>query len=183
MAVGDPFMESTPDHFMEAAFDQAEEALQQGEVPIGCVFTKENKIICRGRNRVNETKDATRHAELVAVDSLRSQLRCCVGGCGVCEGKVRETLRGATLYVTCEPCIMCSAALRLLSISHVVFGCGNDRFGGAGSVLAGHNGYSDVLQPYSVERGVQEARAMEMLVRFYKQENKNAPETKRKCKT
>ena len=90
-----------------------------------------NQIIGTGRNEVNETKNATRHAELVAFDQMKlwCEKRC------LC---FEEVLRDCCLYVTVEPCIMCSAALRYLGVPKVVFGCANERFGGCGSILNIH---------------------------------------------
>ena len=90
-----------------------------------------NQIIGTGRNEVNETKNATRHAELVAFDQVKlwCEKRC------LC---FEEVLRDCCLYVTVEPCIMCSAALRYLGVPKVVFGCANERFGGCGSILNIH---------------------------------------------
>ena len=90
-----------------------------------------NQIIGTGRNEVNETKNATRHAELVAIDQVKLW---CEKQCLCFE----EVLRDCCLYVTVEPCIMCSAALRYLGVPKVVFGCANERFGGCGSILNIH---------------------------------------------
>jgi tRNA-specific adenosine deaminase 2 len=111
--------------FMEAAFACAREALDAGEVPVGCVFVLDGAVVARGRNRTNETRNATRHAELEAIDALLL---------AAAPDRRAGLLRGATLYVTVEPCIMCAGALRHLGIARAVFGCRNDRFGGCGTV-------------------------------------------------
>ena len=98
---------------------------------MGCIMVYKNQIIGTGRNEVNETKNATRHAELVAIDQVKLW---CEKQCLCFELVVRE----CCLYVTVEPCIMCSAALRYLDIPKVVFGCANERFGGCGSILNIH---------------------------------------------
>lgn len=110
---------------------KAKEALEKGEVPVGCIMVYKNKVIGTGRNEVNETKNATRHAELVAVDQVKLW---CEQQCLSFE----KVLRECCLYVTVEPCIMCAAALRYLSVPKVVFGCANERFGGCGSILKIH---------------------------------------------
>ena len=98
-----------------------------GEVPVGCVFVDDkDQLISKACNATNITSNATRHAEFVAIDHIIQQ-----------RGSV-DILQTCTLYVTCEPCIMCAAALAQLQIRRVVFGCSNDRFGGCGSVLALH---------------------------------------------
>lgn len=98
---------------------------------MGCVVVYMNHVIGTGRNEVNETKNATRHAELVAIDQVKlwSENR------GLC---FEDVVRNCHLYVTVEPCIMCASALRYLHVSKVVFGCANERFGGCGSILNVH---------------------------------------------
>ncbi|XP_067901666.1 tRNA-specific adenosine deaminase 2 isoform X4 [Heterodontus francisci] len=114
--------------WMEQALSTAKEALENGEVPVGCLMVYQNEILGQGRNEVNETKNATSHAEMVAIGQV---LEWCHQ-----KGRDLEEVFGHTvLYVTVEPCIMCAAALRLLNIPLVVYGCQNERFGGCGSVL------------------------------------------------
>ena len=115
-------------HWMQKAFQLAKDALNMGEVPIGCIFVYEDEIIATGRNEVNETKNATRHAELVAVDRVL-----CL--CSERSWDCTRVFQNSVLYVTVEPCIMCAAALRNINIPIVVYGCQNERFGGCGSVL------------------------------------------------
>lgn len=154
---------------MNIAFDMARDALQSGEVPIGCLLVHDDEVVGRGRNEVNETKNATRHAELVALDQLL--LRC---------RRLRlappTVCRRTALYVTVEPCVMCAAALRLLRIPLVVFGCSNERFGGCGSVLDVSSArLPDTGSSFKCVSGLRAEEAVEMLKAFYKQENPNAP--------
>ncbi|KAJ0060790.1 hypothetical protein NL108_001681, partial [Boleophthalmus pectinirostris] len=114
--------------WMDKAFDMAKDALANGEVPVGCLLVYNNEVIGKGRNEVNETKNATRHAEMVALDELRDW-------CGLKGLDMKTVCDKTVLYVTVEPCIMCAAALRLFNLPVVVYGCRNDRFGGCGSVL------------------------------------------------
>ena len=114
------------DAAMEAAFAMAHEALEVGEVAVGCVVVRGREIIARGRNATNATKNGTRHAELEAIDALVAQHG---------HARATELLRDIDLYVTVEPCIMCAAALRIVGIRRVFYGCVNERFGGCGSVL------------------------------------------------
>ncbi|KAJ9120188.1 hypothetical protein QFC22_003088 [Naganishia vaughanmartiniae] len=100
---------------------QAEEALAAKEVPVGCVFVRDGKAIAKARNRTNEWRNATLHAELVSLDEIL---------------KTHSLpLQDVTLYVTVEPCVMCASALRQVGIGKVIYGAGNERFGGCGSVL------------------------------------------------
>ncbi|KAM9315961.1 tRNA-specific adenosine deaminase 2 [Gastrophryne carolinensis] len=162
--------------WMEKAFQMAQDALDNGEVPVGCLMVYEKQIIGRGRNEVNETKNATRHAEMVAIDQV-------LDWCSTNGKHSDEVFQNTILYVTVEPCIMCAGALRLLNILFnvplVVYGCNNDRFGGCGSVLnvAGDE-IPDTGSQFKCISGYHAKRAVEMLKTFYKQENPNAPKSK-----
>ena len=162
--------------WMEQALLWAEEAVQAKEVPVGCVMVYKEEVIAGGRNEVNETKNATRHAELVAIDRVYDW----------CREKAlpaEEVFAEITLYVSVEPCIMCAAALRTVRIPLVVYGCDNDRFGGCSSVLSIHKDeLSDLGPPFDCISGIYADRAVEMLKCFYKGENLNCPEDKRKIK-
>jgi tRNA-specific adenosine deaminase 2 len=161
--------------YMEAAFELAREALSVGEVPVGCVFVDSttSKIIARGRNVVNETKNATRHAEMVCVDEVVSRFP----NPREYSAKFGET----TVYVTCEPCVMCAQALVDLRVKKIVYGCANPRFGGCGSVLdvPGELNESGV----EVVSGVRADEAVGLLKQFYDCENPNAPADKVKKKS
>jgi len=190
--------------WMRAALDLANEALEAGEVPVGCVFVYDSNIVGRGRNRVNETRNATRHAEMVAIDELRKLFfNSADDTLPACGGRLRseqptgdisplnesessrltadDVFRSVTLYVTCEPCIMCAAALRILHVPTVVYGCANERFGGCGSVV---NVAADKLPSLGPEliclRGPFAEQSVDLLKVFYKGENPNAPCPKRK---
>ena len=123
------------DRFMRLALGQARAALSLGEVPVGCVIVRAERVVSAGHNLANTRMDATCHAELVAVEKLAAES---VGG------SRRRLLEGCELYVTCEPCVMCAAALGMLGVERVVMGCCNPVFGGAGSVLSLHK---DLLAP------------------------------------
>jgi len=88
----------------------------------------------------------------------------------------KEDLASCTLYVTCEPCIMCAAALADLGIGKVVFGCRNDKFGGCGSVLSLNE------TRFPVSEGIYKTEAICLLQKFYHRENFHAPDDKRKQK-
>ncbi|KAM8832292.1 tRNA-specific adenosine deaminase 2 [Spinachia spinachia] len=155
--------------WMSCAFDMAKDALQNGEVPVGCLMVHGDQVVGKGRNEVNETKNATRHAEMVALDQL---LDWCRRGnlevSAVCERTV--------LYVTVEPCVMCAAALRLLHVPVVAYGCRNERFGGCGSVLDVSSAHlPETGTTFKCVPGHRAEEAVEMLKSFYKQENPNAP--------
>ncbi|CEP12124.1 hypothetical protein [Parasitella parasitica] len=150
--------------FMKEALAVAQEAYDNMEVPVGCVFVLDNKdIIAKGRNKPNESYNATRHAEIEAIDIILQEHH-------------RAVFQNVDLYVTVEPCIMCASALRQVGIRHVYFGCSNDKFGGNGSVF---NVNSDTRldtihsKGYSSEGGYFYEEAILMLRKFYIRENEH----------
>ncbi|KAL9264990.1 tRNA-specific adenosine deaminase TAD2-like protein [Drosera capensis] len=122
--------------FMEMALQEAKQALERLEVPVGCVIVEDGKVIASGSNRTNETRNATRHAEMEAIDFLLERWQ----RDGLSKAEVAARFSNCALYVTCEPCIMCAGALTILGIKEVYYGCANDKFGGCGSVLSLHSG-------------------------------------------
>ncbi|KAL3857771.1 hypothetical protein ACJMK2_012408 [Sinanodonta woodiana] len=170
-------MEAVHHHWMEETFLLAEEALKLGEVPVGCAFVYKDQIIATGKNEVNETKNACRHAEIVAIDKV-------LNWCDERGDKSEDVFRESALYVTVEPCIMCAGALRQIGVSLVVYGCKNDRFGGCGSIISVHQAELPTLgQSFHCIGGVMTDRAVQLLKDFYKGENPNCPESKRKIKS
>ncbi|KAG7232717.1 hypothetical protein INR49_008204 [Caranx melampygus] len=148
--------------WMDRAFDMAKDALDNGEVPVGCLMVHDNQVVGRGRNEVNETR-----------------MRPLLDWCHHSNLDVRSVCERTALYVTVEPCIMCATALRLLDIPVVVYGCRNERFGGCGSVLDVSS--ADLPQTgtrFKCVSGHRAEEAVEMLKTFYKQENPNAPKPK-----
>ena len=93
-----------------------------------------------------------------------------------------ETLSKCSLYVTCEPCIMCAAALAQVGIRKVYFGCCNDKFGGCGSILHLHEDQKPYHKGYPIVEGILKEEAISLLRSFYNRENFHAPEDKRKRK-
>ncbi|KAJ3352298.1 tRNA(adenine34) deaminase [Allomyces javanicus] len=178
--------------WMKEAFVLAEEALNVGEVPVGCVFVRNGAIIGCGRNETNETGNASRHAELVAIDRIlantgyRTSAQWALGDVPNpnADRESPATIFATTdLYVTVEPCVMCASALRQLGVRRVFFGCGNDRFGGCGSVLDIHARATGgpAFAPLWCERGHMRDDAILMLRRFYLRENESAPKPRKKA--
>ena len=113
---------SEDEKYMKLAIKQAMKAKELGEVPIGCVIVYEGKIIGRGYNRRNTDKNTLAHAEITAINKASKKM-----------GDWR--LEGCTLYVTLEPCQMCSGAIVQARIPKVVIGADNPKAGCAGSIL------------------------------------------------
>ena len=107
---------------MREALRQAQKANEAGEVPVGAVIVREGKIIARAYNQVELLKDATAHAEMLAL----TQAEAAVGDWRLTE---------CDLYVTKEPCAMCAGALVHTRIRRVIFGCTDPAAGAAGSVM------------------------------------------------
>ncbi|MDD7388192.1 MAG: tRNA adenosine(34) deaminase TadA [Lachnospiraceae bacterium] len=108
--------------YMKEAIRQARRAAKLGEVPIGCVIVYEDRIIGRGYNRRNTDKSTLSHAEITAIKKASR---------AVGDWRLEE----CTLYVTLEPCQMCSGAIVQARIPRVVMGCRNPKAGCAGSIL------------------------------------------------
>ncbi|MFI5402612.1 MAG: tRNA adenosine(34) deaminase TadA, partial [Planctomycetota bacterium] len=106
---------------MRAALREAEEAARRDEVPVGAVVVHGGRIVGRGHNQREMLKDPTAHAEMIAITQAAAAL----------EG---WRLEGTTLYVTLEPCLMCSGAIVNARIPRVVFGAPDPRAGACGSV-------------------------------------------------
>lgn len=104
------------ERYMSAALQEAREAAERGEVPVGAVVVCNGQIIARGHNLTQTLCDVTAHAEMQAITSASDYL----GG---------KYLVGCTLYVTVEPCIMCAGALGWSQISQVVFGATDPKRG------------------------------------------------------
>jgi tRNA(adenine34) deaminase len=110
------------EYFMREALRMASQAAKAGEVPVGAIVVRAGKIIARAHNQVELLKDATAHAEMLAL----TQAEAAVGD---------WRLSDCDLYVTKEPCVMCAGALVHTRIRRVIFGCTDPSAGAAGSVM------------------------------------------------
>lgn len=116
-------LEPLPDeHFMSEALRQAQRAYAAEEVPVGAVVVRDGKIIARAYNQVELLKDATAHAEMLALTQAEAAI-----------GDWRLT--DCDLYVTKEPCAMCAGGLVHTRIRRVIFGCPDPSAGAAGSMI------------------------------------------------
>lgn len=141
--------------FMKAAMREAKKAWKLEEVPIGCVIVYEGKIIARGYNRRNTDKNTLSHAELNAIRKASKRL-----------GDWR--LEGCTIYITLEPCQMCSGAIVQARMTRAVIGSMNAKAGCAGSVL-------NILEmpefnhQVNVTRGILQEECSQMLSDFFRE--------------
>ena len=145
--------------FMREALRLAKKAYAAEEVPVGAVVVRGGRVIARAYNQVELLKDATAHAEMLAL----TQAEAAVGD---------WRLTDCDLYVTKEPCVMCAGALVHARIHRVIFGCADERAGAAGSVL-------NVLQMPSlnhrcdISSGVLQNECAGILQDFFKQKRKS----------
>jgi tRNA(adenine34) deaminase len=145
---------TSDDYFMGEALRLARMAYESDEVPVGAVIVRNAKIIARAYNQVELLKDATAHAEILAITQAANAL-----------GDWR--LEGCTLFVTKEPCPMCAGAIMLSRVKRLVFGVRDERAGGAGSVfpITSATGLNHVLE---VQSGVKEDEARTLLQSFFR---------------
>lgn len=146
---------TTDEKYMKEALKEAKKAYRLGEVPIGCVIVYEGKIIGRGYNRRNTDKTTLAHAEISAIKKASKVI-----------GDWR--LEGCTLYVTLEPCQMCSGAIIQARIDRVVMASMNPKAGCGGSLL-------NILQmdvfnhQAEVTRGILDEECSALLTKFFKE--------------
>jgi tRNA(adenine34) deaminase len=140
--------------FMQQALDQAKLAAMAGEVPVGAVLVRDGKIISRGFNQPISNSDPSAHAEMMALRAAA-------------QVELNYRLPGTTLYVTLEPCIMCSGAIMHARVERVVFGAADPKTGAAGSVL---NVFSEkqINHQTQVEGGIMGDECGQVLRDFFK---------------
>ncbi len=107
--------------YMLEALKEAQRAFDEDEVPVGAVIVHNGRIIGRGHNQTERLKDPTAHAEIIAITAAASFLK-------------NWRLNGASIYVTIEPCIMCSGAIVLARIKEIVYALEDPKFGGTVSL-------------------------------------------------
>ncbi len=138
---------------MFAALQEAENAMEENEVPVGAVIVHKNKIIARGYNQVERLHDPTAHAEMIAITAASNYLN-------------NWRLEECDIYVTLEPCIMCTGALLASRINNIFFSTFDTKFGACGSVynLAEEGKYNHKINLYS---GIYAQESEELLKRFF----------------
>jgi tRNA(adenine34) deaminase len=150
----EPVIDLQSDHyFMGEALRQAARAFAAEETPVGAVIVREGRIIARAFNQVELLKDATAHAEMLAMTQA-----------GEAVGDWRLT--GATLYVTKEPCPMCAGAMVHVRLDRVVFGAGDPKGGAAGGALNLLQ-FPTLNHRCEITAGVRAAECRELLRTFF----------------
>lgn len=155
------------EHMAQALF-VGYKALVFGETPVSCVLVDltTDKVISIGYNYTNVSLNGTQHAEFIAIKKIYEN--------------PDFDFATITLYVTVEPCIMCASFLRQVGIKQVYYGCGNDRFGGNGTILSVNDSANLPKMPYPSISGIMRTEAIQLLRNFYIQENDAAPQPKLK---
>jgi tRNA(adenine34) deaminase len=139
--------------WMQLALDEAEQAYEAGEVPVGAVIVRDGQVIGRGRNRVEQLGDPTAHAETLAITAA-------------CETLGAKHLPECTLYVTLEPCPMCAGAIVLARLDRLVFGAFDEK-SGAASTLYSIPRDDRLNHQTSILSGIEADPASDLLQRFF----------------
>jgi len=137
------------EYFMQQALRQAELAEENGEIPVGAIVVCQKTIIAKAHNQTEQLKDATAHAEMIAITSAANYLN-------------SKYLQECTLYVTLEPCLMCATASMWSQIGRIVFG--------AADLQRGFKNYDiPILHPKTAcDSGVLETDCAHILTNFFK---------------
>ena len=140
--------------FMKKAFMLAYRAYEAGEVPVGAVVVREGRIIGEGYNQTELLRDATAHAEMIAITAAEND-------------KDNWRLNDCTLYVTLEPCMMCTGAISLSRIGRVVFGLEDPRMGFISSKFNGLKELN-INKTVKAESGIMREEIFELMQSFFK---------------
>ncbi|SJZ69562.1 tRNA(adenine34) deaminase [Fructilactobacillus lindneri DSM 20690 = JCM 11027] len=145
---------------MNLALREARFAASVGEVPIGAVVVKDGKVISTGHNLREHTEIATQHAEIIAIEAA-------------CVALHSWRLNDCTLYVTVEPCLMCSGAILNSRIKRVVYGTNNKKGGAVNSL---YKLLTDPRQNHQTEvlKGVAATQAAKIMQSFFKAKRKSS---------
>jgi tRNA(adenine34) deaminase len=141
------------EYFMSIALKEATSALEEDEVPIGCIVVAKNQIVGKGYNQVERLHDVTAHAEILAITAASNFFR-------------NKYLKGCLMYVTIEPCPMCASAMAWAQIDLLVYGASDPK--------RGFTLYEpSPLHPRTfVESGIMEKECGEMMSEFFRKKRK-----------
>ncbi|MBQ5370141.1 MAG: nucleoside deaminase [Bacteroidaceae bacterium] len=141
------------EYFMRQALQEAQQAFEQDEVPVGCIITCRDKVIARTHNLTETLHDVTAHAEIQAITAAAEAL----------GGKYLDT---CTLYVTVEPCIMCAGAIGWSQMGRVVYGARDEKRGFENFAPKAFHPKTEVVS------GVLEDECAELMKNFFKSKRK-----------
>lgn len=143
----------TEDFFMKIAIKEAEQALKEGEIPVGAIVVSGNTIIGRGHNQTERLNDVTAHAEIIAITAASGYLG-------------SKYLKNCRLFVTLEPCAMCAAAINSSQLSELVYAASDPK--------EGYQKYSPDLihQHVKVKSGIMAEKSTKLLKDFFTSKRK-----------
>lgn len=150
---------STDAQFMQLALKEAKKAFEEDEIPVGAVLVIDDKVVARAHNQRQKHHDVFGHAESIVIKKATKKLNTWI-------------LENATLYVTLEPCLMCSGAIIQARIKRVVYATPEPKFGCAESILK----VFDIVQfnhQVELSSGVLKEEASELLKSYFRQKRKN----------
>ena len=148
----------TDEQYMQQALIEAHKAFDKDEVPVGAVIVMNNRIIARAHNQVQLLNDSTAHAEILAITTAFNFLS-------------SKYLPEATLYVTLEPCLMCSGALYWSKIGKIVYGAGDEKNGYkrfCGNAIDGAKTTSPFHPKTIIETGTLQEECVQLMKDFFK---------------
>lgn len=146
------------DKYMNLAIDMAKKGYKKGDVPVGCVIVKNNKVIAKAFNKKEQKKITTRHAEIEAIEMASKKLK---------DWRLNE----CDMYVTLEPCCMCAGAILNARIANVYIGTMESKFGCCGSAYNLLN--SEKFTTHcNVEKGFHQEDSIKLLKEFFKERRK-----------
>lgn len=151
-------------NFMNQAFILAKKAKNHDDVPIGAVIVRNNKIIARGENRVQKSKNPTLHAEIVAINKA-------------CKKLNAKFLDDCDLYVTLEPCAMCATAISFARIKNIYFAATDEKGGGITANARIFENDKHLWKPNVIQMPEYAEQSAKMLREFF-QKQRNKKETK-----
>ena len=143
--------------YIKRALEQAECAFSEDEVPVGAVIVYKKKVIAKAHNQIECLNDPTAHAEMIAITQAASFLK-------------SKWLKGCSLYVTIEPCLMCAGALVLSRIDKVIFGALDSKTGAFGSKIDINT--LKLNHKIKIEKGILAKECAKILQEFFKKKRK-----------
>ena len=144
------------EYYMSLAIKQSILAAHEGEVPVGAVAVLNNEVIAKSYNQIEMLKDATAHAEILALTQASNFIG---------DWRLNEVI----LYVTKEPCAMCAGAMVNCKLSKLVFGIRDSKYGAAGSTSLDVTNFSGSLHRVEVVSGVMEYECLNIFQSFFKE--------------
>lgn len=139
--------------YMNIALKEAKKAYNKGDVPVGCVIIKNNKIIAKAHNKKETHKNAIKHAEIIAISKACKKLK-------------TWHLEDCSLYTTMEPCLMCTGAIVQSRINNIYYATANDSFGELENNIKKYN------KKIYINKGIFENESKQILKQFFKKKRK-----------